>query len=124
IQAAPAGDRAVGVRLDLRAVRHVGRHRVRLVADLARDVLDRVAVHVDARDPRALLREPDRARAADPGPRAGDDRDLARESIAHRRPPCGTTPPTTRRCNTTLTSPVASALTARVGAPVAWRARS
>ena len=50
-----------------------------------RDGLDGVAVDVDAGDPRAFLREPDRARAPDAGPRAGDDRDLAREPVAH---PC------------------------------------
>jgi hypothetical protein len=89
-RAAPARDGVVRVRLHLGRVGDIRPDGERRVADLPGDRLDGTPIDVDAGDPRALLREPDRARASDAGARAGHDRDLARQSIAQGRTSCGT----------------------------------
>ena len=45
---------------------------------------DGVTVDIDAGNPRALFREPERSRPTDSGASPGDDAYLARDSIAHR----------------------------------------
>jgi len=87
MEAAPALDGRVRVGLNLFRVRDVGGDRVGGAADGAGRRFDCLAVHVDAGDPRPLLGEPDRGCPADSGARAGDDRHLAGQSVAHRPPP-------------------------------------
>ena len=69
VQPAPALDGVVGVRPSPAAASETSAaDRERLLADVRRRRLDRVAVDVDARDPGALLGEADRGGPSDPGP--------------------------------------------------------
>jgi hypothetical protein len=87
VEAAPTLDGGVRVGLDLARVRDVRRNGDGRVPDAGRRLLDRVPADVDAGHPGALLGEPDRRGPADPRARAGHDRHLAGQSIAHPPPP-------------------------------------
>src|SRR5262249_37681175 len=72
----------VGVIAHLRRVGHIGGDADRIRTDVQRGCRYGVAVHVDARDLRALLGEPDRGAPPPARPAAPDEADVAAATTA------------------------------------------